>query len=227
MRLGQLARKLSVRPEEIVSFLAAQNMHIENGNNTRLEDSHVAAILHGLAPNNQQLQEEIHQLPDQQDVEPVIPNIVESLPAEAGVQTETPEVIKAPKIELPGLRVLGKIELPEKKKPLPLPETEPAQEEPREVRRYQPNRETRKTPSRDRKNPIAMAREREERERKEKQQQQREQEKKRRTEFYMKRLKPQAPTRAARIVQEETIEMPPLEERPKTLWGRFMRWLNT
>ena len=231
MRLGQLARKLSIKPEDIVSFLASQGTIMENGNNTRVEDAKVEIILQRFAPNNQQLQQEIVQLTDQQEVESILSaDDAEAPPFDISPSPELPEVIKAPKIELPGLRVLGKIELPEKKKPV-LPaetETEPAPSQPPLVNKYPPRREQRKTPSRDRKNPIALARDHEESERKEKLQLQREKEKVRRTEFYMKRLKPQAPTKAARILREETVEMPPLEdERPKTWWGRFMRWLNT
>lgn len=218
MRLGQLARQLSIRPEVIVNYLATQNIAVEGGNNTRLQPEQVSLALQRFAPNNQELQQEIILQPDQQEDEvPVISENPIGLP-------EIPEVIKAPKVELPGLRVLGKIDLPEKKKPAaPTEEQAPPSLEQRPT--YQPRRDHRPKP---RKNPIAQAREREELDRKERLAKEREAEKQRRTEYYQKRLKPQQPTRAARIFNEETIEMPPLErERPKTWWGRFMRWLNT
>lgn len=221
MRLGQLARQLDVTTEKIVNFLAARDIAVDNSNNARIDDGFVELVIQHFAPGIDRLKEQIAFVPDA----PVI-SAPEPKSAEAEEETTEiiPEVIKAPKIELPGLRVLGKIELPEKKKPEPKQEAEPEKEStPAPLRRPQKN-----YPVRERKNPITLAREKEEEEKKRKLSELREQEKQRKKEFYEKRLKPQAPTKAARIVNEEYEEMAPLEpERPKTVWGRFMRWLNT
>lgn len=221
MRLGQLARQLGLTTDKIVNFLAARDIVVDNSNNARIDDGFVDLVLQHFAPGNDALKEQIARVPDA----PVSPDSdPPSTEGEEQSEETTPEVIKAPKIELPGLRVLGKIELPEKKKTEPQLETEPEKEStPAPPRRPQKN-----YPLRERKNPITLAREREEQEKKRQLTELREQEKQRKKEFYEKRLKPQAPTKAVRIVNEEYEEMAPLEpERPKTVWGRFMRWLNT
>src|SRR5687767_2505174 len=51
MRLGQLARKLTLRQIEIVDFLASQNIQIEDGSNTRLEDQHADLVIAHFAPH--------------------------------------------------------------------------------------------------------------------------------------------------------------------------------
>ena len=51
MRLGQLARKLALRPDEIVEFLSAKNIQIEDNSNTKLEDDHVTLIIKKFAPS--------------------------------------------------------------------------------------------------------------------------------------------------------------------------------
>jgi hypothetical protein len=225
MRLGQLARQLTVKTDDIVNFLGKHNISLDNGNNTRIDDVHVEMILQHFAPGNESIKQQIIQEPEVTEPELEAQTVAEESVAAPSTETEIPELIKAPKIELPGLRVLGKIELPEKKKPEP--EKEPAPEqEPRQ--NIPPRRPARNYPTRTQKNPITQAREREDRERREKLDEQREKEKQRRTEFYKKRLKPQPPTKAVRLHREEFAEMPGQEEeRPKTWWGRFKRWLNT
>ncbi len=127
MRLGQLARKLALRPSEIVDFLALRSIQIDSGGNTRLEEEHVNLVLQKFAPNG--LQEDLTDAPEEQTkatlpapAEPIITTLVIEDPANiepvAGPE-EKIEVIKAPKVELSGLKVLGKIELPEIKKKEP------------------------------------------------------------------------------------------------------------
>ncbi len=223
MRLGQLARQLSIKSDEIVNFLGSQNIAIDSGNNARIDDLHVALILQRFAPDNEILKHQITELPELLEAEPESPVAMQDIQPTESSEESLPELIKAPKVELPGLRVLGKIELPEKKKAEPQ-----AEEEQKERPSLPPRRIQRNTQPRGQSNYIAQAREREERVKKQTQEEQREKDKQRKTEFYMKRLKPQPPTKAARIVNEEYIEMPSLErERPKTWWGRFSRWLNT
>ena len=50
MRLGQLARQLGVKSEDIVLFLAAQNVVIEADNNARIEDAHVDWVVAKFSP---------------------------------------------------------------------------------------------------------------------------------------------------------------------------------
>ena len=225
MRLGQLARQLSVKPDDIVNFLGSRSISLESGNNTRIDDSHVEMILQHFSPGNESIKQQIIQEPETTEPEPEAQIVTEEPVAEPPGETEIAELIKAPKIELQGLRVLGKIDLPEKKKPEPEKEDAPEQE-PRP--NIPPRRPARNYPLRPQKNPVAQAREQEDRERQEKLDEQRDKEKQRRTEFYKKRLKPQPPTKAVRLHREEFAEMPRQEvERPKSLWGRFKLWLNT
>lgn len=220
MRLGQLARQLDIAPDKIVSFLGSREIAIDSSANARIDDAFVDLIVQHFAPGNETLRQQIQQQPE---VAPSEDTPEEGSPAETAI----PEVIKAPKIELPGLRVLGKIELPEKKKKEP-------EKAPEEAASTQENRARpisrnprRQVAPRDRKNPIALAREREEQEKRKAEAEKRELEKQRRAEHYLKRLKPQPPTKAARLHREELLDTPATEpERPKTLWGRFMRWLN-
>lgn len=225
MRLGQLARRLAIKTDEIVRHLASRQIIIESGNNTRLAEAHVELILQEFAPANEVLQNEISLEADRP--EPLVTNTETDPPLSeqsASEPSEVLETIKAPKVELAGLKVLGKIDLPEKKKPEQLEATEATQAT------SPPPRRTFKSNSQPRawKNPISIEREREERLKREKLDAQREEEKDRRKEFYMKRLKPQGPTKRARMVEEEMVEMSPLEpEAPKTWFGRFIKWLNT
>lgn len=223
MRLGQLARQLSISPDKIVSFLGSRDIAVDSHNNARIDDLYVDLVLREFAPGNESLRQQVIQTSDADSVEITSPDTGAAPPEQS---SELPELIKAPKVELPGLRVLGKIELPEKKKPEP--PQEPLEELPKESKpAYVARNPRRSQPPRDRKNPIAQAREREEQEKKRKQEEERAREKERKAAYYQKRLKPQPPTKAVRLVQEEVEEMPPLPaERPKTVWGRFMRWLN-
>ncbi|MDZ4716777.1 MAG: hypothetical protein SH819_15030 [Cytophagales bacterium] len=220
MRLGQLARRLAIKPDEIVRFLASNEITIESGGNTRLDDKHVDLILERFAPKNEALQHEIQAAPDRVEEPSPVPDSQEST-ADSPDPEVQPETIKAPKVELAGLKVLGKIELPEKKKPEPLQEEPPTSPS-------RPNRIPRANPPRAWKNPLALEREKEEGEKREKLKKQREAEKERRKDFYLNRLQPQTPAKQMRFVDEEVIEMPtPEPEIPKTSWGRFLRWLNT
>ncbi len=239
MRLGQLARKLALKPIEIVGFLAKQNVLIEDGGNTKLEDDHVKLILQKFAPE--------HLEAPRPKAEPIIqipatPIVVENevvaevqIPTNESREEETIELIKAPKVELSGLKVLGKIELPEPKKKEPAPEStdEPDSGEIKkqplqDFRKLQPPRHER-TNTRARKNPIAVKREEEALEGRKKREAEVERKKDKRTLHYMKKVIVAKPTKAIKMthdepsVEESVVEVPA----PKTWWGRFMRWLNT
>ena len=51
MRLGQLARKLELRPAEIIEFLATKNIVIEGDANAKVEDNYVALVFQQFAPD--------------------------------------------------------------------------------------------------------------------------------------------------------------------------------
>jgi hypothetical protein len=251
MRLGQLARKLSLRPSEITEFLAARNILIEEGSNTKIDDDHASLIIQHFAPDMQNTvdpdvsaQEEPVAIPTNsilKETEILPEKQLETEMPETSTEAleEKPEVIKAPKVELSGLKVLGKIELPDpKKKSLetaseenvggePAKVEEPAKKEVSERKSTSPRKETRGQKSS--KNPIAFEREREALEARKKREAEAERQKERRTQNYLKKVKTAQPTKATKIVTEETEQMSAaeLEEPPKTWWGRLVRWLTT
>lgn len=243
MRLGQLARKLALKPVEIVDFLAKNSVQIDPGNNTRIEDEHVVLVLQKYAPgelieNVEKAIAEEEKIPETTTPE----NIVGELPSidtpeEEVVAEEKIEVIKAPKIELSGLKVLGKIELPETKKKEAITNGELSPEVPvtndRETRKpakptnFQ-RRERSTQPQRSVKNPIAAQREQEAREEELKRKEQIEREKEKRTLHYLKKVNVAQPTKAVKSLEEkierkQVIKAPA----PATLWGRFRRWLSS
>lgn len=239
MRLGQIARKLDITPAELGAFLQEQFGVYEWGTNSRLSEAQLAAVLRHFAPDQANTFFQNTKVEEPQP--PAAPSPVEpvALPSKnppdvrAETRPEGVDVIKAPKVELSGLKVLGKIELPEKKKKEPVSD---GGENPidghvptgRPARRKSPGREERPQPH---SNPIALQREREEREalRKKQEEAKRLKEKKAKRYFKTVQQKPVKVTKAARIVEEEVEVMTPHLERPepKTWWGRFLRWLNT
>lgn len=261
MRLGQLARKLALRPSQIVDYLATKQIFPDEGSNARLSDEVTERVVMHFAPERlneimavEEKSPEPLAPPAPANEEPVTTQAVEEVvaveaasPPMMEVTEEKPEVeiIKAPKVELSGLKVLGKIELPEpKKKTAPvteLPEgtvvtTEgeaeniPATE--KKQRRLEPRVNTQRRdnyPQRPARNPIAVQREEQARKEEEKRKAKLEREKEKRTQYYLQRVKTGQPTRAAKMVDEPTESLSLKEEKPapKTWFGKFLRWLNT
>jgi hypothetical protein len=276
MRLGQLSRKIAVRPGEIVDFLATKGIVIDENTNTRVPDDHAKMVMGHFAPGlafeevSPELTNEVVMSEPERPSEVHLETKVEtaddlsspevSLVEESEVNAEeqvaqgevtpseaTPEAIKAPKIELQGLKVLGKIELPQPKKKensseevtqeivnaeTSLPEN-PETKLPRQERR--PKNESRRSRQNDqhssqrsRKNPIALQREREAREAEERRKEEIKKEKEKRTEYYMQRVKAAAPSKRITIVDEPLSQLhDEVPDEPKTLWGKFMKWLTS
>ncbi len=185
MRLAQLARKIGVKPSEIATFLANKNLPIEESSNTKVSDDQVEEVLMHYAPGHLpsakydepgiEPEEMVESTSAQQSIE--IDDVVLDEPDKAeGVitkdnDTSIKEVIKPVLVELPGLKVVGKIDLPEpKKKEMERPEENRAAIEgglPAREKNERPkgsrdvNRENERRPK---KNVIALQREREARE---------------------------------------------------------------
>lgn len=253
MRLGQLARKLALRPSQLIDYLATHQIFPEEGSNAKLTDELTEKIVLHFAPERLSEIKEADKTP-----EPVAEPVIETIEAVAvkeeensvseieQTQPEVPaesssaekvDVIKAQKVELSGLKVLGKIELKEaKKKEQPAEESteeKPAEEnkiESPKRKKYEPRRKPTRE-EREWRNPIAVQREREAREAAEKRKKEIEQEKERRTLNYQKRVKHSQPIKPTKIYQEETEQKPELKkkstEKPKGLIGRFLHWLNS
>ncbi len=261
MRLAQLARKLAMRPAEIVAFLAGNNIPIDEGSNTRLQDEYVALVMQEYAPSRM---EEVIGEPDESE-EPNAVDIqmeasdcskrsddsemnlniqaseeapsVKSSEEVSEIRNERTEVIKAPKVELPGLKVLGKIEFPEPKKKEP-PQVDVAStvegssvreevKEPRSENRKGSPQKTERRDHRPKKNPIALEREREAMEAEKKRKDEGERKKELRTQHYYNKVKAPSPTKALRLMNEPVEEIVTETNPPKTRLGRFLKWLTT
>jgi hypothetical protein len=270
MRLGQLARKLELSPTEIISFLSEKNISATEGSNTRLTQDQVIVICAKFDPTDSK---QILSAPDKKEeaksvaaesnlLEPqsiIIESIIESANAPTlesepdliseSVSTEesTPEVIeviKAPKVELSGLKILGKIELPQPKKKEDPVESEQVQEEnvntenapaipEKKIRRYENRNENRKFSGSKNprqtsgKNPIALQREREVQEQERKREEELKLQKEKRTQHYLQKVK-SVPTKRASIIDEEVVEMKADHSVvPKTLFGKFWKWFRS
>ncbi len=248
MRLAQLARKISKTPTEIVDFLATQNIQISDGYNTKLAAGQELLIMQKFAPEQIiSISEEISLRQEEPTVfeEPLqeVPIVIEGdAPVEPssakGIdevieKTDSQGVIKAPKVELSGLKVLGKIELPEvikkaSKTDVPTDDREGENNLPNGLRK-KTNNYQRQDIQRQRKNPIAVQREREAREVEEKRQALAHREKENRTQYYQSKVKAVPLSKSAKLFNEGEMEMSvtELEAKPKSLWGKFLKWLAT
>jgi hypothetical protein len=248
MRLAQLARKLALKPSDIVAFLAEKGVAIENNSNTKLSDEHVDKVMaHFVGPGPSSENQPPVDAPPQVQDEIIEVNPREKLKVEEALKTTHDEentteenkieVIKAPKVDLPGLKVVGKIELPEKKKKEETQAEEGAESDTQE--KSIPQSKPRKSPARHqseharpRKNPIALAREREERDALRKKQEEAKREKELRTQRYYNKLQSAKSTKQARKQRERVDEYETykdqdhLPEPPKTVLGKIWRWLK-
>jgi hypothetical protein len=242
MRLGQLARKLDVHTNDIVGFLSSNNIRIEEGSNTRIDDDHVELIIRHFAPalltetavipepeaqeQNLEASEPVNIAMPEEDTQPS-PDIEEN-------KFEKTEIIKAPRTELPGLKVLGKIELPESKKTEietssdEVSTTKPAN---KSVRPVQKQSSRRANPIKEEpwKNPIALQRDREAKAAEEKRKEQQERDREKRMLHYLKKVKKsEQPVRAFKLDNEPAkAESKKMQQPPKTWLGKFWRWLST
>jgi hypothetical protein len=253
MRLAQLARKVSVKSTAIVDFLAAQAVVIEDNPNTKIEEEHVRLILTHFAPALLEAeitalataQEEASTIveaePQQEVVQEDVPvmtteeSVVEVPAAPITVTEELPDIIRAPKIELSGLKVLGKIELPGKKKKeepeagttgdvLDIESTEPR------IRPREKKLTDRKRAERPKRNPLSEARERERREQEEKRKAEEEKRKELRKQKYLQTRQAKAPARVDKVKVEKEVKKAAVKKKKEesvSLLTRFLRWLTS
>jgi hypothetical protein len=159
MRLTTLARKIQITPTKVIEFLTKQNIKIDNGINTKLDDEIVRMTMEEFMPDAIEdlvvmeietpeigeaiaepleiLETETKEAPEAIAIEAeVIQEVVvqeESVPAVSDIKqkpepkagtvedlemglSEDIELIRAKKVKLEGIKVVGKIELPEKPK---------------------------------------------------------------------------------------------------------------
>lgn len=246
MRLAQLARKIAVKPSEIAAFLAARSIEVEDSSNAKINDDHVVMVLKHFSPET--LMAENSNPEAEHATEEVVGTGTGEMTGEPETHepvadqeeeleiTETTfnEVIKPPKVELPGLKVVGKIDLPEpKKKEEKIADDQGADEKaetssakptrPAQRKHVRPNQEER----RPRKNPIALQREREEREALRRKLEQKKKEKELRTQRYIKKVstKVQVPKAVKKPKHEDEYEVLVEEEtKPKSFIGKILGW---
>jgi hypothetical protein len=236
MRLGQLSRKLGVSTSQIISYLASKDIVIGEDSNTKIEDEHANWVTQTYAPHlltevATTISEEKTQSaePVKEPVEIIESTDISNIITDPTIIAEEPlpELIKASKIELSGLKVLGKIELPEKKKKEDaISETQ--QEGEIKIRTDRKPAGRREHDDRPRKNPIALQREREERETEKRRKEEIIRAKEKKSQHYQNKVKAQVATKRAKMLSEpiEKIETP-IEVMPTTWWGKFMKWLRT
>ena len=237
MRLGQLARKVNISPSDIEAHLIEAKFPAESGINTRLSDGQVQLILKRFAP--QLLVTELNEIlessdEDIQQVSVPVQEIPESPVADSEETSESdepqslPDVIKAPKIELQGLKVLGKIDLPEPKKK-PEPEVKPeiksgekSENKPRYFYKQENNRYNKTE-----RNPIEAQRRREAREAEKRKVAETRKKKELRTQAYFKNLEQ---NRAAKKSRKEVREVADQRRKkttpPNSFLGRIWHWLT-
>ncbi|HEX8060870.1 MAG TPA: translation initiation factor IF-2 N-terminal domain-containing protein [Cyclobacteriaceae bacterium] len=216
MRISQLARSLGIPPSDIVEFLGNENVDA----NSRLEKEVVEKVMNHFAPGKTRAFEE----PEVEETPP--PQVSEKQPEE-----ETPlEVIRVSKVELQGLKVLGKIDLPApKKKAEPTPEQQQEQQNNQPSRRENQREFQKRNNRRDRDwaNPLEAKRQQEARDAEKRKRESAEKQKEKRTNHYYSKVK-SVPTKAARRFEEQTVvEDVAAKEPPKGIFGRFLRWLRT
>jgi hypothetical protein len=232
MRLAQLARKLSIKQSEIIEFLDSRQISVQGSSNARIENEDMKLVVRHFAPAlleeiSSQSAEEEKTESDVASAEARLEPATETVTsAEAVIENaEVFEVIKAPKVELAGLKVLGKIELPESKKKETTSDAPVSEERP--SKKFGQPRERKPFERRDNRSPISLQREREERELERKRQEELKAEKELKTKRYLNKIK-QQPNKPVKLVKEEVEEVIAAEEpQPTTLFGKFMKWLRT
>lgn len=225
MRLGQLSRKLDITPAEIVQFLATKNVTIDVDVNSKLEEEAVRVAMDHFAPDlSEQIaanEREPEQVPEGEIEESA--SREQNIQDEGAKEAQPVDVIKAPKIELAGLKVVGKIELPEKKK------KEEPESKPIEKRKPEKTKRSDRGSKRPRPNPVALQRQKEAAEAARKREEERRIQKERRTQNYLNKVKAVQPTKAAKIIKEKTEVLSPEElvDPPKGWFRKFLKWLTT
>jgi len=158
MRLGQLSRKLDLKPTEIRELIRKEfNVEIDMDLNTRIEDNYADALskkyqsakaedITTITRSRQEKPVEpvVEEVATPVDItpEPIVEEVTETVtvavPEESVIENKDAfiplpvdpdaELIKAPKIKLEGLKVVGKIDLPQPKEIIPAQDAEEAPE---------------------------------------------------------------------------------------------------
>lgn len=251
MRLGQLARHLDTTTTEIVRYLAENKIQIKDHPNIKLDENTQNLVIEAFTsspqaddspelPHNDD--EEVNEMPTtvehtgkeevhdpKEEVETTEPAVEEPVSTEPQAEVE---VIKAPKVKLPGLTVIGKIDLPEPAPKQVSPETDDTatpEQTAKTKKGKRPGREKLSAEERERRRiKSKKARERRERiqqEKKQKLEQQRLKEQKR--EYYLRKINPPAATKEAPKAHPKAVKHKKEQQASGSLLSRFWKWLNS
>lgn len=268
MRLGQLARHLETTPKEIVAYFASKGVDINSHPNSKLSEDQEKEVSEAFGFGISEVEiieeathNEVVTKPEIVASEPEVAAIASTDFPESSSETEEeindseeiqkpivlseaesehsePEIIKAPKIALPGLKVVGKIDLPEPKKPEPKKETESAEEKeaettdgPKVIRHHRRNGRKRLTEEEREARRLKNKRAKEKRLKREAEKRKQLEEmqvKELKTQHYQQKItKPTpAPKKTKKKAATQT-ELKDTRPKPKTILGKFWRWLNT
>ena len=293
MRLAQLARKLGVQPEKIVTILAENGHEFEDEVNGKLnleqqrlaeayfsikadeqlmmeaaKPETIEAFPQEVEATNEDLETEdstdaIHEAPfappahttsqisdSEKETAPLSPPKKIDLEPKAQVniykayqQDESyakAEWIKTETPQLEGLKVVGKIELPEPKKPKAKPESSDTKEKAADEQKSNQNQKNKGWKGRKSKqqlNPIEYERRKAEKEARRKKAEASKKLKQKKKEHYQTNVKPKAPSSKNEGIQKEeeiaplpivgmSRSKPEAEANPKKGIGKFWAWLN-
>lgn len=321
MRLGQLARQLSIKPSEVKDYLTSKGVPFEGTSNHKIPDEFVEEIIAHFSPqtieeelpideNSEEIKEEIidsepevehndspttEAVPDElgikdqnqivevdevaevvtleapvENLEKSLETVEASTPIEITTEVEIKEkvltvqeilekeeaieegeeenekepdevgekiLIKAPKVSLPGLKVVGKIDLPEPvQKPEKVEDEVDRKEEDneKEIKRSRKSgsyqRRDGRRQNRNKRRPLTLEekREREKRSEERKKKSLQKKKKKEKKQHYLDQVK-NAPAIKPKKSKKEKLQATkePKAPPPKTIVGKFWRWLNT
>lgn len=254
MRLRQLSRKLDIDTEKIIHYLKACNLPCEDDSNAKLSSEQVEVLISKFGSIDEVIETE-SKIEPVEEVEEVVKEtvavetiiaeedsetshaqlseVISSLQQNQEEPTAEPEVIRAPKVELTGLKVVGKIELrTPKKKEDSEEEEEVTLEEKNElpkVNKVRSNYGRNKQRNQPQKKTLSIA---EERKREEKRKHRRKKEaeqlaKEKRRENYLKKVKSKDKIEGKKIIVEKTNRTSqPKPTRNVGLFTKFFNWMR-
>ncbi len=125
MRLSQLARQVSRTSKELIVFLHSRGIENYSGTNAKIDPDHVRLVLDHFIPERITSSKETISAgkndPASDPLQTADRPAKQELHSENSMdpvknlsQSKEPEIIRAPKMKLQGVKVIGKIELPEK-----------------------------------------------------------------------------------------------------------------
>lgn len=216
MRLAQLARRLKVKPTDIINFVSDTfDYKVNSTPNSIIPKEYLSAIVENFALGT-----------------PV------KLEAKEKTNTSNVEPVRAEKVMIPGVKVVGKIDLPEQPEPKEKTKEE-TKEETEVVQKSQHtkatvSRKTSRKPSKRAKKEISYEEQKQLEHKKhlENIKRKKEKEKKKRKAHYEAMMKERrgnkkSKKKATKVKQAQIQQKVKEEEnKPTSLWGKFIYWLN-